>query len=1040
MTFHGLILTAQEKTISGTVLSDDDGQPLPGVTVTNATTNKRVQTNQAGYFSIAAEKGHKLIFTYVGYSAKEVIVSDDKLVNTRLVSSSKEMDNVVVTGYGQQRNKRELGYQTVVVKGEDVAQTRRDNFLNALAGRVPGITVTSTSGVPGASAQIMLRGGVSIGGNNQPLFVVDGVPMDNSAVDQENLVSASQATGSAATLSLAGRNQDYTNRIADINPEDIESITILKGPEATSLYGSDGAAGAIVITTKKGRAGQTKINYTNSFTRSEVYRYPQIQTTYSRGNNGISDLTAYNNANSAYALGFPYFGPKYPEGTVKYDNLKNFFQKAFSTQHNLSVEAGSADFNYRLSVGYLDENGIVPNTSYTKANVRLSANAKLNKMMNVSSTWAYIYSTNHKPIKGQGSFYTNLLSIPPDIDIRDYTNADGSRKLLRGLTATDEVDNPFWEAYKNYAIDKTDRWTGNTNFTYNILKGLTFNGIIGLDQYSSQGLLYYHPLSRVAYTLGGFLGTYQQIYRGINGTARVSYHKVIANKFSNDIYAGTYVENNHSALNAQRGERFYEPDFVSINNTDPLSRDAKLTQYNVRKVRFYGGYTIGYDNLAYVTVTGTREGVSTLTSRFRDKQPYFNYASISGSFILSELPFMKTLKWVSYAKLRSSYASTGKGPIRPYIIDYAFQTQSTTGGGYALGVTLNNFDLTPEFSNNFEIGGEAKFFNNRLGIDVAYFKNRVKNQIIANRLSYATGGILKYINGGSLKAEGWEIQLTGSPVKTKDFSWDITVNFDKARTVIEKMPADLPFYYDSDTWLYGNVRSQVGVGQSLGNLSGNTYQKNEKGELLISPTSGLPVTQDQGWAPIGDRTPDYKLGIINSLSWKDLYLSFNLDIRKGGDVFNANEMMMTILGVSKRTANREEPRVVKGVLSDGLENSAKPTVNTIAITPYFRSSYYSSTSSISDADYVESVNWLRMRDITLGYQLPAKLIKRQKVFRSISIYTTVTDVFLITNYSGVDPNVNGLNASNTRGFGGSGIDFGAVPNPRSYSAGLKLNF
>ena len=1032
--FYGLHVTAQENTISGTVLSDDDGQPLAGVTVTNAATSKRTQTNPAGYFSIIADKGQKIIFTYVGYVAKELVAGDNKIINTRLVSTSKEMDNVVVTGYGQTRNKKELGYQTVVVKGEDVAQTRRDNFLNALAGRVPGITVTSTSGVPGASAQIMLRGGVSIGGNNQPLFVVDGVPMDNSSIDQDNLMGAS------SSISFANRNQDYTNRISDINPEDIETITILKGPEATSLYGSDGAAGAIVITTKKGKSGQTKINYTNSFTLSEVYRYPQLQTTYNRGNNGVTDYTAYNGANSAYAIGFPYFGSKYPEGTVKHDNLRNFFEESFTNQHNLSLEAGTADFNYRMSVGYLDANGIVPNTNYNKANVRISANAKLNKMMTLSSTFSYVYSTNRKPIKGQGNFYMNLLSFPIDIDIRDYMNPDGTRKLIRGLQLTDEIDNPFWEAYKNYAIDKNDRWTANTNFTYNIVKGLSFNAILAVDQYATQGLMFYNPQSRAAATLGGFLSTYEQVYRGLNGSTRLSYRKTIANKFSNDFYVGSYFENNNSSLNAQRGERFLEPDHASINNTDPTSRDARLTQYNIRKVRFYGGYTVGYDNLAFITLTSTREGVSTLTSKYKDKQPFFNYASISGSFVVSDLPFMKKMKWLSYTKLRTSYASTGKGPIRPYIIDWTFSPQGTTGGGYALGSTINNFDLTPEFSNNFEIGGEAKFLNNRIGIDIAYFKNRVKNQIIANRMSYATGGIIKYVNGGSLLAEGWEIQLTAAPFRSKTFSWDITVNFDKARTIIEKMPGNLPYYYDSDTWLYGNVRSQVGVGQSLGNLSGYTYNLSKSGELLISPTSGLPALASENWAGIGDRTPDYKFGIINTLNYKDLFLSFNLDIRKGGDVFNANEMMMTILGVSKRTEGREDPRVVKGILQDGLENSETPTRNTIAITPYFRSSYYSSTSSISDADYVESVNWMRMRDITLGYQLPASLIKRQKLFRTVSVYTTVTDVFLITNYSGVDPNVNGLNASNARGYGGAGIDFGAVPNPRSYSLGVKLNF
>jgi ferric enterobactin receptor len=1029
----------QEKTVSGTVLSDDDGSPLIGVTITNTANSKRTQTNQAGYFSIAAEKGNKLVFTYVGYANQEMIVGDDKLVNTRLVASNKELGNVVVTGYGQVRNKRELGYQTVVVKGEDIAQTRRDNFLNALAGRVPGITVTSTSGVPGASAQVMLRGGVSIGGSNQPLFVVDGVPLDNSAIDQENLIGASNVSGAANTLSLAGRNQDYTNRIADLNPDDIENVTILKGPEATALYGSDGAAGAIVITTKKGRSGTARVNYTNSFTVSEVYRFPQIQTEYSRGLNGIYDPAAYNSANPAYALGFSFFGPKYPEETVFYDNMKNFFQRSFTQQHNVSVESGTADLNYRFSAGYLNASGVVPNSSLERVNIRLAANAKLGKKVSLTSTWAYIYSDNHKPVKGQGSFYTNLMSTPPDINASDYINPDGTRRLLRKQLASDEADNPFWEANKNIAQDKTDRLTGNINIAATLAKGLTFTGILGLDQYTTTGFLYYHPQSRAAFSLGGFLSGFQQVYRGFNGTARVNYRKTIANKFSNEVYAGTYMESNNSSLTAQRGERFYEPDFISINNTDPLSHYTKLSQYNIRKVRFYAGYTFGYNNMAYLTVTGTREGVSTLTSRFKDKQPFFQYGSISGSFILSEIDFINKLKWLSYAKLRTSYASTGRGPNRPYIIDYAFQSQTTTGGGFGLGVTLNNFDLTPEFSNNFEAGGEFKFFNNRLGVDVAYFNNKVKNQIISNRLSYATGGILKYINGGQLAAKGWEIQITGTPIQTKNFNWNITVNFDKARTIIEKMPADLPFYYDSDTWLYGNVRSQVGVGNSLGNLSGYTYQFNNKGDLLISPTTGLP-TLSQNFVPIGDRTPDYKFGVINSITFKDWFLSFNLDVRKGGDVYNANEMMMRILGVSARTLDREQPRVIKGVLQDGLENSPHPTVNTIAITPYFRSNYYSTTTSISDADYVENVNWVRMRDATLGYQFPASFIKRQKVFKSVSIYVTVTDLFLITNYSGIDPNVNGLNASNSRGFGGAGIDFGSVATPRSYSAGVKFNF
>lgn len=1025
---------AQEINVSGTVLADESGAALAAVTVTNKTTGKKVITNDAGNFDVKAVVGHVLSFSYVGYASKEVPVTGNRMI-VRLTSSNSELTGVVITGYGQGRNKRELAYQAPEVSGKEIAQTRRGNFLNSLAGRVPGLTVTSTSGLPGASAQIMLRGGVSIGGSNQPLFVVDGVPLDNSGFDQESLVQGSSVTGSAAATAFANRGSDYTNRIADINPEDIENVVVLKGPEATSIYGSDGAAGAIVITTRKGKSGKGRISYTNSFSVSEVYRFPELQSVYTRGNNGIYDPAAFSTL-----YGYRYFGPKYPEGTTLYNNMENFFQKAFSQQHNLSLDGGSQDLSYRFSAGYLNQGGVVPNADYTRYNFRFTANARLNKVFNLSSTWAYIYSENNKATKGPGSFYTSLMTYPQDVNAEDYLNPDGTRKLLRSVDPSVEFDSPFWEVNKNKAYDETDRITGNVNLSANIADGLSMNGIIGVDQYSSTGYLYFHPQSRTAFTLKGFMSTYEQVYRGLNGTARINYKKKIGDKISNDFNLGTYFENINNNTNSQRGERFYEPDFISINNSDPTSRDARLTRVQTRKSRFFAGYTMGYDNILYLSLTGTREGTSTLTSKFLDKQPFYNFGSVSGSFILSDLDFMKPLEWLSFAKLRASYASTGRGPIRPYIIDNQFTPSDYTGGGFALGVTLSNPDLTPEFSNNLELGGEFKFLNNRLGIDVAYFNNKVKNQIIANRTSYATGAIITYINGGRLSAKGWEIQATGTPVKSNRFTWRTILNFDKAKTVVEEMPGGLPIYYDSDTWVFGNVRSQLGKGVSLGNLSGPTFQRNKDGKLIINPTSGLPiVTSTSDLVPIGDRTPDFKIGLINTFELGESWtLSFNLDIRKGGDVFNGNEMMLTLQGLSKRTLDREEPRVIEGVLNDGLQDSDHPTVNTIALTPYFRNDYYNGI--IAEADYIESVDWVRMRDITLSYNLPSALLKRQKVLTGATIFVTGTDLFLITNYSGIDPNVNILNASTAKGFGGAGIDYGAIPNPRTINFGVTLNF
>lgn len=1020
---------AQDKTVSGTVLSDDDGTPLIGVTVANESTKKRTQTNEAGYFSLAAEKGHKLTITYVGFVTQTVTVGDAKIISVKLVNNDKDLGNIVVTGYGQKRNKRELSYQAPVVKGEEIADTRRDNFLNALSGRVPGLTVTSTSGTPGASAQIILRGATSISGNNQPLFIVDGVPLDNSTLNQESLIPASNANA----VGFANRNSDYTNRIADLNPEDIEDITILKGPEATALYGSDGASGAIVITTKKGGNGKAKISYDNSFRFEQVYRFPEVQNVFNRGTNGIYNPEAY-----SATYGFRYFGPKYNDASPRYDNIRNFFQTGTSQQHNLSVEAGTAETSYRFSTGYLRTSGVVPNTNFERLTFRLSGSSKLGKKVNMSSSWAYILSDNDKVPKGAGSYYQNLITYPGDLDARNYINPDGTRKILRSITdLASEFDNPFWDVNKNQSNDRTDRLTGNVNISADPTKWLNLTTILGLDHFTTEGYYLTHPQSRFGFATRGFLSTYVQNYRNINGTFRATFKKVIARKFANTLSTSFFFEDGKRNINSSRGEQFYEPDFVSINNTQPLTRDAKLAREQIRKVRFFANYTFGYNNILFLNFATVREGNSTLNSKLYDKQPFFNYGSASASFIFSDLKFMKTQKVLNYGKLRFSYATNGKAPYSPYRIDPQFTISNFTGGGFVYDVFASNRDLRPEFSKNLEVGGEFKFLKNRLTVDVAFYKINSTDQIVANRLSYGTAGVLKFINGGEVENKGWEIQLKATPIDRKNLIWNSTVNFDRNRGFVKRMPADLPLYYDSDTWVFGAVRSEVSVGSSILNLVGGNFQRNNAGQLLISPTTGLPLNTPT-YTNIGDRTPDFKIGFVNSFTiYQNWNLSFNLDIRRGGDVFNGNEAMMVLTGTSMKTLDRLQPRVISGVLADGLQNTTTPTANNITIVPYYRNDYYD--VAIAEGDFIENVNWIRMRDITLGYRLPQTLIKRQKLIKSASVFVTGTDLFMITNYSGMDPNVNALNAS-SRGAGGAGIDYGAIPTPRGVNIGMKVQF
>lgn len=1022
-------LHAQERQVSGTVLSDDDNAGLPGVTVTNRNTNQRVVTNSVGYFSIAAEKGHVLVFTYVGFARQEMTVGDVNLINVKLVPAEKA--ETVVTVYGIRGSKRAQGSATQEVKGEEIALTRRENFLNSLSGRVAGATITPTSGTPGASSTIVLRGAVSLGGNNQPLFVVDGVPYDNQSMNQENLSSGTQAG-----TTFANRNSDYGNRAMDLNPEDIESITILKGPEATALYGSDGASGAIVVTTRKGKAGRATVTYNNSFRWDKVTRFPEIQKTYMRGSNGVANLNATVNPFAGGELA-AYFGPKYAEGTQFFDNFNAFFGTGFSQNHNLNVEGGAEGTTYRLSANYIDQDGIVPNTAYKRATLRLTATQRMSSKVNMSTSMTYTGSKTNKAPRGTGSYFLSLLNWPVDVDVRDYMNPDGTRKILRGTTlGTTETDNPFWDAYKNTAEDRLDRFNGNLTINYDPTKWLSLGLITGLDLYTQSGDYLVHPQSRYGFATQGFYSIYEQVTKNWNNVLKATLKKK-AGDFNNTLTVGFAADDNRTRIDGQRGEQFFEQNFKSINNTAPTSRDAKTTLLNTRKVRFFGTYGLSYQNIAYLTLSGSHEGNSTLMSRQIDKNPFYTYGAAAFSFIFTDLKWFENIDWLNYMKGRISYGTTGKAPYTPYIIDYTFQSQLTTGGGYAYGFTGNNFGLQPEYTKNFEFGGEFRFFGDRLSLDITRYSLKSEDQILAARSSYGTGYVILWFNGGLVENKGIEAIIKGTPVKNTDFMWDVTVNFDRNRGKILEMPADLPTYYDSDTWVFGNLRSQAYAGAANGNLSSWSLARNANGDILINPTSGLPVSSGD-FVIAGDRQPDFKVGLINNFTYKDFSLSFNLDFRKGGDVFNGNEYFLFLTGLSTRTLDRENPIVINGVLNDGLQNTTDPTKNSIVITPYYRSDFFGTTVN-TEADFIEEVSWMRLRDATLSYNLPQSFLKKQKVFKSASVYVTGTDLFMVTNYTGADPSVN-ANTAFARGYGGAGIDYGTLATPRGILFGVNVKF
>ncbi|MVN22857.1 SusC/RagA family TonB-linked outer membrane protein [Mucilaginibacter arboris] len=1018
---------AQLRTITGKVVAAEDGLSLPGVSVKIKGTSTGTQTDQQGTYSIRANTGQTLVFSFIGTTTQERVVGAAPSINVQLSQDTKTLNEVVVTGFGVRQEKRDLTSSTQTISGGEIEQTQRENFVNALQGRIAGATVTSTSGLPGASATVVLRGITSIGGNNSPLYVVDGIRVNNDATSQSALASNGD-----------NRREDFTNRIADINPDDIESVTVLKGADASAVYGSDAAGGAIVITTKKGKSGNAAITYNNNFSFANEYRFPKIQTTFGPGTNGYLDPTVRNA-----------FGPAYAPGTPTYNNLKNTFQTGYTQLHDFSLAGGNEDASYRVSTEYRHTGGVLPVAYNDKFSLRFAGQAKLTPKLTSSASFNYFNIDNRKLNKGNSGTYIDALSWPTNDDVRVYENPDGSRRTLLPASlknivtdAAIDFDNPFWDAHHNISRDQTNRVVGNVDLSYDPLKWLNLRGLIGIDYYTTQGnnLLSQYSSSyqnAISNTLastngissGGIIDNYDDNNLLLNG----SFFATLKHNFGDfrtTLALGAEVYDSKDIINGQYGERFLQPDFNTINNTTPTTQRATVNYFETRRIGEIARLSIVWKELLTLNATGRNDYSSRLAGTTKDS--YF-YPSGGVGFNFSELPGLKGSDVLSFGKLRFSYAGVGKDPYQPYRIKSSVIQQSTTGGGYAYDVTGNNPLLKPEKDYQMELGTELQFFKGRLGAEINLYKYRATNQIFDPRISYGSGYILELVNGGEIQNKGIEVSLNGTVYSNKNFSWKPFVNFFMNRGKVINL-GNLPEYYNSDTWLYANARASIFPGSSLSNIASYTYLRNNKGQILVDPTSGLPISNGT-FVTTGDRQPKFNVSMGNTFTYKAFALTFLVDYRYGGDVFNGNELFLTRYGLSARTVDRLTPIVVPGVLKDGNENSANPTVNTIKITPYYQSTYY---SNAIESDFIEhNIYTVRLRDITLSYTLPQSILARQKVFKSLGVYVTATDLFMITNYTGADPEVNGTNSA-TRGSGAQGFDYGAVATPRVISFGVSV--
>ncbi|AVM58872.1 SusC/RagA family TonB-linked outer membrane protein [Bacteroides heparinolyticus] len=1010
--------TQQAKKITGKVV-DNTGEPVVGANVVVKGTSNGTITDVNGNFTLSVPPKSCLNISFIGYKTRTVTVGNQSQLTIVLEEDANMLGEVEITAeFGMKRVARAVGSSVQNVKAADIIESGRDNFISALQGRVSGMNVSSSGGAPGSSTTVILRSITSISGNNQPLYVVDGIPMNNSTFDPTTFADAG--------ANFSSRNLDFASRGNDFNPEDIESMTILKGAAAAALYGSDASNGAIIITTKKGNSGKGRVSYSNSFRWDKAYGYPEMQTKYAQG--------AYGTTNYYYTSRY---GGLYPEGTTLYDNIDAVMQTGFTSRHNVSVEAGSDKTTIRAAASFLNQTGVVKTTDYGRTNLTLSGKADITKWMKFEASMQYTSTTNSKALRGTAGPLYLAMRWPMVDNMANYLDKDGSHMRMPDYyTDTDRL-NPLFGLYRNKYYDESDRFLSNAAITIKPIKEIFLRAQIGWDVGTQAFETSNHPYYANNNAGSGYYNLAKSNFSDPTLNILAGYNNEFFNKkLTFNVQVGYHqIENGVTRLSTY-GAKFAVPDFQSINNCDPTTIASKKRTTKRRVQAISAQAEFGYDNMAFLTLRARNDWSSTLPKK---NNSYF-YPAAELAFIATELPFLWKNKYISYLKLRSSVAQVGKdaGPLE---IDPELEPTGLWGGGYGYGYTGPNKNLRPEMTTSWEAGFEGRFFNDRIVADFTYFRTHCSDQIVKGfRLSYATGFVLNNMNVGTFDTWGWEMHIDGDIINQNGLRWNVGVNLSQTGSEVVYLPDNVSEYYNAATWNSGNIRNGIMKGHPVTTLTGRAYSRNEKGDILISPTTGLPLV-DEKWSIIGDREPKLRYGLTTALTWKGLRFSAMFAGRHKATVVNGTKRTMMTTGTSWESVTLREsgPVIFKGVLKDGNENSANPTPNTIAVD---YKAYGASIYGGGDEDWLEKgVNYLRLQELRLSYTVASKFLKKTfgGLISNANIYLCGNDLCTWTNYSGIDAVGNTVSAA-AGGTGGEGYDVWSLPNPRSISFGISLTF
>jgi len=1034
--FQGM---AQQRSINGTVRSENQ-TPVEGVTVMVKNTNRVTQTDGNGRFSIQAATGETLVFTSVGYELQELRVGNGSSVSVSMNAAGNNMNEVVVTALGIKKERKALGYSVTELNAQELMKNKNTNIVNSLVGKVPGVNITQFSGSAGAGASITIRGGnsTSEGRQNQPLFVIDGIIYDNST----------SVTGNTGTDGLSRSNTTYSNRIMDINPEDIESLSVLKGAAAAALYGSRAADGVVIITTKKGVDGRVTVNVNSKISTSWANKLPEVQTVFGPGSYSSNGVLNTTNSYSSW-------GPKIPSDSTIYDNIGNFFQHGLIYDNNVNVSGGSKNGSFYLSGSNFKQTGIVPGTGYEKTTFRFNGEQKYGRLT-LNANVAYSNANTDRTLTTAGLYGSgvgsmqSLYSWPVVFDIKNYINADGTqhRPYAGTLALESDRDNPYWIINQDSLTSLTRRFTGGINGNFKVTDWWDVTGRLGYDQYATNDYTFIAPGSAlIPLYQNGRLSKNLLDYTYISTTIMTNFHKRMGD-FDGHIMLGTSSEDFNRKVQNHWGYGFKTPGTISFNNIDNANKFLTDATIKRRLIGAYGEIGVSYKDLVYLTATARNDWSSTLPQANRS----YYYPSISGSFIFTQLLPRNSI--LSFGKLRASWARVGKD-ADAYATNTYVNPPITIGNFTGVGNqwAAGNPDLIPEIQNSWEIGGEFRFLNGRIGLDYTYYHSETENQIGQPRLAQSGGFIFSTLNSGTVINKGMEIALTGKAISQKNFSWDVVLNFSYNKGRLGAFIPGVSYFYPTDAQ-FGTVKaaSIPNGGYFLG-MTGQRYVRETDGKGVeiadgryqIDPTTGFYKFYTGTNLAVGNREPEFLAGLNNSFRYKAFALSFLLDIRKGGDVFNGTEYALVVNGLSKQTLLNDRQSVTVSGVNSVTKADFTQTYNanqsyTIGTTPVSGNDMiqrYWANYAANSYNFITSVNWLKLRSLSLTYDFTG-LLKNQKIIKGISATAVGTNLFTWTNYKGMDPEVSA--AGGTGGSGSTGIDYLGVPAVTSLSFGLNITF